>query len=145
MNERLSPGIRVIRFVWIAGFVIGTTTHIADLVLGGTEVYAGHPVAVRVFWVSLTLLDPLAVILVLRRSRAGIALGVAIMLADVAVNWTVFATVEGFGLPGLVNQSLFCAFVLATALPLWRAFSNPTRAARPTAPGRTTRPPGRPT
>ncbi|WP_411699816.1 hypothetical protein [Conyzicola sp.] len=127
MTERLSRGLRVIRFVWIAGFVIGTTTHVADLVVGGVEVYAGYPDAARVFWVSLTLLDPAAVVLLLRRSRVGVVLGVAIMLADVAVNWTVFATIEGFGLFGLINQSLFCAFVLATAVPLWRAYNTPSR------------------
>ena len=132
MTERgeLSRGIQIVRFVWMAGFVVGTTTHIADLVLGGSAVYAGYPGAVRVFWISLTLLDPLAVILLLRRQRTAVPLGVLIMLADVAVNVTVAATLGGLGLQGLITQSLFCAFVLVTAVPLWRAFSNPIRESR---------------
>ena len=117
--------LRVILAVWILGFLIGTTTHILDLVLGGVDVYAGFPAPVRIFWVALTLLDPLAVLLVASRRRAGVVVGVLIMVADVAVNWTVFATVEGFGLFGLVNQSLFFGFVLLTARPLWRAFGSP--------------------
>jgi len=145
VGPQLSRGIRVIRFVWIAGFVVGTTTHVADLVLGGADVYAGYPAGARVFWVTLTLLDPIAVVCLLRRLRAGIVLGVLIMLADVTINLTVAATVGGFGVFGLVTQSVFCVFVLATAVPLWRAFSTPTRAAPPTAPDRTTPPPGRPT
>ena len=117
--------LRVILAVWILGFLIGTTTHILDLVLGGVDVYAGFPAPVRIFWVALTLFDPLAVLLVASRRRAGVVVGVLIMVADVAVNWTVFATVEGFGLFGLVNQSLFFGFVLLTARPLWRAFGSP--------------------
>ena len=141
MIERplLTGRMRVVRFVWMAGFAVGTTTHTLDLVLGGADVYADFRPETRLFWVSLTLIDPLAVVLLALYRRAGVALGVLIMLADVAVNWTVFATVDGFGLPGLINQSLFCGFVLLTARPLWRAFSSRTRAPRPNAPDRTTR------
>jgi len=120
-RRRLSRGIRVIQLVWIVGFAIGTATHLAELVLGGADVYEGYPAATRLFWVSLTLLDPAAVVLIVLRRRAGIVLGALVMLADVAVNWTVFATGGSFGLPGLINQSVFCAFVLATAFPLWRS------------------------
>jgi len=121
MTQRraLSRGIRVIQLVWIAGFLVGTTTHVVDLALAGIDVYAHFPPATRLFWVSLTVLDPLTALLIALRNRAGVVLGVLVMLADVAVNWTVFATTDDFGLPGLVNQSLFCAFVLLTARPLW--------------------------
>ena len=128
MTERraLPRGIRIAQLIWIAGFLVGTTTHIADLVFGGSDVYSGYPDAVRLFWVSLTVLDPLAVVLIALRSRAGVPLGVLIMIADVTVNLSVAATVGGLSLFGLVNQSLFCAFVLITARPLWRAFSTRT-------------------
>jgi hypothetical protein len=125
-RRALPRSIRTVRLVWIAGFLVGTTTHVADLVLGGSGVYSGYPDAVRLFWVSLTVLDPLAVVLVAVRSRSGVLLGVAIMLADVAVNVSVAATIGGLALFGLVNQSLFCAFVLLAARPLWRAFSTRT-------------------
>jgi hypothetical protein len=129
-RRALPRSIRIVGLIWIAGFLVGTTTHIADLVLGGSDVYAGYPDAVRLFWVSLTVLDPLAVVLIAVRSRAGVVLGVLIMLADVAVNVSVAATVGGLGLYGLVNQALFCAFVLLAARPLWRAFSTRTEPAR---------------
>ncbi|GAB2464969.1 hypothetical protein HD599_000084 [Conyzicola lurida] len=116
---------RVIQLLWAAGFLVGTTTHIADLVTGGPDVYAGYPEGARLFWVALTVLDPLTVVLVLLRKRAGIALGAAVMIADVSVNLTVAATIGGFGAFGLVNQTVFCVFVLATAYPLWRVFAMP--------------------
>jgi hypothetical protein len=116
---------RVIQLLWVAGFLVGTTTHIVDLALGGADVYAGYPAGARLFWLSLTVLDPLTLVLVLLRTRAGIVLGAAVMIADVSVNLTVAATVGGFGPFGLVNQAVFGVFVLATAYPLWRVFGMP--------------------
>jgi len=115
----MSGPASVIRVVWIVGYLIGTTTHVADLVLGGAETYAGFPSGLRLFWASLTVLDPLIVILLLLRRRLGVVLGVAVIVVDIAVNWTVFATIGGLSLFGVVNQTLFALFVLATARTLW--------------------------
>lgn len=111
---------RAIQLVWIAGFLIGTVTHVLELVAGGVETYGDFPPTLRVFWVSLTLLDPLAALLLLLKRRAGIALGLAIILSDIAVNWAVFLTIGGHSLFGVVTQSVFAVFLLATAVPLWR-------------------------
>lgn len=116
---------RVVRLVWIAGFLVGSTTHVLDLVQGGVAVYAGFPDAVRLYWVSLTLLDPLTVVLTALRRRAGVVLGVAIMVSDVAVNATVAATTDGLGLRGLVLQVAFGLVVVTTAPLLWRAARRP--------------------
>ncbi len=109
--------MRVIHLLWAAGFLVGTITHVVDLVLGGLDVYAGHPAGVRAFWVALTVVDPLVVTLILLRRRSGVVLGVAVMVADVAVNGSVLAA-TGDGLAGLVPQSLFAVLVLLTARPL---------------------------
>ena len=53
------------------------------------------------------MLDPLAVLLLLLRKRAGIVLGLLIILADITVNWTVLLTIGGNPLFGVVNQTLF--------------------------------------
>ena len=110
----------------MAGFLVGTTTHVVDLVLGGLDVYAGQPAGVRAFWVALTVVDPLVVTLLLLRRRAGVVLGVVVMVADVAVNGSVLAA-TGDGLAALLPQSLFGAFVVLTARPLAAWF----RASRP--------------
>ena len=115
----MSGSASLIRVVWVVGYLIGTTTHVVDLVLGGVETYAGFPPGLRLFWVSLTVLDPVIVILLLLRRRLGIVLGVVVILADIAVNWTVYATVGGISVFGVVNQTLFALFILATARTLW--------------------------
>ncbi|OUE30678.1 hypothetical protein BFL35_08915 [Clavibacter michiganensis] len=96
-----------------------------DLAVGGTDVYAGFPVALRAFWVSLTVLDPLVITLLVLRRRAGVALGIAVILADIAVNWTVLATVGGIPAWGAVDQTLFAILVLATAPTLLRRWRRP--------------------
>ncbi|HEY1106103.1 MAG TPA: hypothetical protein VGE78_08130 [Agromyces sp.] len=124
MARKQSDALRiVILVVWIAGFVVGTTTHVMDLVAGGVDAYAGFPPGVRVFWMSLTLLDPITVVLLALRRRAGIVLALVVILADIAVNWTVFASI-GIPLFGVVNQTLFAIVLVSTAPVLWRWFGQ---------------------
>ncbi|PJJ55378.1 hypothetical protein [Compostimonas suwonensis] len=119
--DRLRLAILVI---WIAGFLIGTASHVLDLIAGGADTYGEFPTALRVFWLSLTALDPLTVVLLLFRKRAGIVLGLVVILADIAVNWTVFFTIGGNPLFGVVNQTVFAVVLLATAPALWRWFRS---------------------
>lgn len=111
---------RVVQVVSIAGFVIGTTTHVFDLVIGGVNTYEPLPMAVRIFWISLTFFDPLVVALLVLRRRAGIVFGLAVILVDIVVNWTVFFTISGLSLFAVVCQTAFAIFLFATARPLWR-------------------------
>ena len=114
--------LRVFQVVWVLGFLVGTTTHTADLIVGGVNAYSDFPLGVRLFWVSLTILDPVTAALVIFRLRSGIVLGIAVMIADIAVNWTVFATVGGLSPYGVISQSLFAVLILLTARPLWTTF-----------------------
>jgi hypothetical protein len=120
--SRLRPdrAPRVIRALWIAGFAVGTVSHVLDLATAGTDVYAGHPLGLRAFWVSLTVLDPLVIALLGLRRPAGVGLGLTVILADIAVNWTVIATTGGIPAWGAVNQTLFAILVLSTAPTLLR-------------------------
>ena len=117
---------RVIGVLWILGYLVGTTSHIVDIALGGLDVYGEFPLGVRLFWVSLTVLDPLVVVLLLLRRRSGVVLGVAVILIDIAVNWTVFASVGGMSPFGPISQTLFAVFVVATTPVLWRWFGDRT-------------------
>jgi hypothetical protein len=114
----------VFQILWVIGFLIGTTTHTADLILGGLDVYGGFPPGVRLFWVTLTVLDPITAVLIILRRRAGIVLGIAVIVADIAVNWTVFVLLGGLSWFGVINQSLFAVLILATARPLWIWFAQ---------------------
>lgn len=111
---------RIIQVVWVTGFLIGTTTHVLDLIAGGMGTYGSFPTGLRLFWVSLTLIDPLVVLLLLLRHRAGVVLGLAVILVDIAVNWTVFLTIGGHPLFGVINQTGFAVILVTTAGPLWR-------------------------
>ncbi|MFB2582360.1 hypothetical protein ACEXQD_14015 [Herbiconiux sp. P15] len=114
--------LRVFQVLWVLGFLVGTTTHTADLIVGGVNAYSDFPLGVRLFWVSLTILDPATAVLIIFRRRSGIVLGIAVIVADIAVNWTVFVLVGGLSLFGVISQSLFAVLILVTARPLWRWF-----------------------
>ncbi|MCD2442825.1 hypothetical protein LQ757_11125 [Agromyces sp. SYSU K20354] len=133
---RASFMVRVVWVLWIVGYLIGTSTHVAELVAGGAQTYAGFPMGLRVFWMSLTVLDPLIVVLLLFRHRAGIILGVAVILIDIAVNWTVYATIGGNPLFGVINQTLFAILIVTTAHLLWRWFTASARGGRAPAAAR---------
>ncbi len=51
--------------VWVIGFLVGTTTHTADLIVGGVNAYSDFPLGVRLFWVSLAFLDPATAALII--------------------------------------------------------------------------------
>ncbi|WP_430591891.1 hypothetical protein [Humidisolicoccus flavus] len=40
---------RVFQVMWVIGFLVGTTTHAVDLIVGGSDVYSGFPLGVRLF------------------------------------------------------------------------------------------------
>jgi hypothetical protein len=110
--------------MWVIGFLVGTTTHTADLIIGGVDAYSGFPLGVRLFWVTLTILDPATAVLIICRRRSGVVLGSAVIIADIAVNWTVFAVVGGLSYFGVISQSLFALLIVVTARPLWRWFGQ---------------------
>lgn len=113
------------RWFWILGFGIGALVHAWDIVRGGTHVYAAHPWSVRVFWSSLVVIDPLVVLLLMRRQRGGVALGVLTIAVDYTVDVRVSLPLPIGGIPGgLVRLTLFAVLVGGTAPMLWRALSS---------------------
>ncbi|QYF73136.1 hypothetical protein [Cryobacterium sp. PAMC25264] len=115
---RLAGKVRVFQVLWIVGFLIGTSTHAADLLLGGANVYESFPAPLRLFWISLAVVDPLVVVLLLLKKQAGVILGVVVIVIDVGVNSTVYATIGGLSLCGVVSQTLFGVLILLTTRPL---------------------------
>ena len=104
---------RMVVGVLVAGFAIGTITHTLHLVTVGWVVFDEAPVWMNVYWTALTALDPLAAMLLIWRRPAGLALGAAIILSDVAIN---SHALYGLGLPFgfllLQLQTLFGGFLL---------------------------------
>lgn len=105
--ERITIGVLV------AGFAVGTVTHTLHLVNVGWIVFADAPTWMNVYWTTLTALDPLAAVLLIRRRPVGLALGAAIILSDVAINsYALYGLALPFGFLSLQLQSLFCGFLL---------------------------------
>ncbi|MFI6759817.1 hypothetical protein ACIBF5_11850 [Micromonospora sp. NPDC050417] len=71
----------VVRYA-VAVFVYGTVVHLFQLATGGTHPYPDAPTWLAVYFVSLTLLDPLAAGLLAARRAEGLFLGCAVLLTD---------------------------------------------------------------
>ncbi|GAA5231101.1 hypothetical protein GCM10025794_35700 [Massilia kyonggiensis] len=80
--------------------------------------YGGVPPFVAAFWTSLTFFDALAVVLLLARPRAGVALTALIIVCDVIVN-TYVGLAYGFDVASFAAQCLFLVFVLGTVRRTW--------------------------
>ncbi len=104
---------RIVVAVLVAGFAIGTLTHTLHLVNVGWIVFDDAPVWMNVYWTALTALDPLAAALLIYRRPAGLALGAAIILSDVAINsYALYGLALPFEFLSLQLQTLFCGFLL---------------------------------
>lgn len=136
---RASFILRIIYAVCLAGATcVHVATHVQHgVLLGALEGY-GYPAVTRVFWSSLTLLDPLAALLLFFRPRAGLALAGAIIVCDVAHNSWIL---HRFGMApdaAYWAQVAFLLFLFVTIRMAWRGASpmkkEPNQAAQ-TTPG----------
>lgn len=105
----------------MAAFLGAAANHGHDFLVSGWRPYAGEPPALEAFWTSLVVIDPLVVVLLLLlRRRSGLLAGLAVMVADVAVNATVAFTRAGYATsPDLLMQVGFLGFVLGSLPWLW--------------------------
>jgi hypothetical protein len=77
---------RVVLGLLVLGLLVGTATHLENIVRTGLVPRPELPIACNLFWSALTVLDPLAVGVLLLRPRAGVLLVLAIMAVDLTVN-----------------------------------------------------------
>ncbi len=109
--------------LYIISFLIATSTHTRDLILGGFLPYKHHPLWANIYWTALTFLDPLAVILLLTRFKQGLRLYALVIVSDVVINLYFTITISGFmGIFNLfmLGQLFFLFFLLAT----WKAIQK---------------------
>ena len=111
---------RLVLAIWIACFLIGTVNHVRALLAHGWLPYDFAPLPFNAFWTALTFVDPLAAALLVWRRNAGIALGLCVMLSDVAVNSWIAATHGLGGVAGpLQLQTLFLGFTIGSFRLIW--------------------------
>ena len=118
---------RIIVAVWMLSLGGATWNHVSDLVRYGLFPYAALdanvPAWLNAFWTLLTVFDPLAIVVLLFRVRAGARLCLAIIAGDVVINWTFFGLTYGperWLDSHLACQFAFLCFVLLTLRPVLR-------------------------
>ncbi|GAA3437529.1 hypothetical protein [Kutzneria kofuensis] len=109
----------IVRAGYVVGFLVGTTTHAIDLLVGG---YSWAPPPLAVFFAALVVLDPLTAVLVALGHRHGVTLAFAVIVLDLVANWYVnWPRLPGALLhPTWLLLNVFSLFVLVTWLPLRR-------------------------
>lgn len=120
MTLKIPALIRVIYALCLIG---ATSTHVLTIATHGLFWdYEGAPIFARVFWTSLTFLDPLAAVLLFIRPRVGVSLAVAIIVTDVAHNtWLLSQSTEPNWRNWMyISQIVFLIFVLLTASRAWK-------------------------
>ncbi len=92
-----------------------------------------HSLLFNLYWDSLTLFDPLTVLLLWTRPRLGVALAVGIMLTDILINAYSYASgyfgppVPGMSTTWLCTQPLFATFVFVTAPMVLEKLREPAK------------------
>jgi hypothetical protein len=110
--------VRVVVAVTVAVFAYGTVVHLTQLYLGGLDLYPSMPGWLAAYFVSLTLLDPAAAVLLALRRRAGLTLGVVVLVTDALANAYANYVVDRAGgvTPGRVGQAVITALAVGLLL-----------------------------
>jgi len=128
---KLTVGQYSVLALYVLAFAVGTTSHVVDILRWGFFPHNRYHWSLNLFWTSLAFFDPLAIVLLLRRAKAGILLAGLIMFLDVAVNLAAgvheYLATGRFLMWGLYTQVPFALFILATASSLWSAFGASRR------------------
>ena len=116
--------VRVVVGAAVAVFTYGTAVHLGQLAVGGWATYRGVPGWLAGYFVSLTVLDPAAAVLLAFRRRAGLLLGCAVLLSDAAGNgYANYAVRSGqvvtSGRAGQAVVTIFAVALLAAAPRVW--------------------------
>ena len=112
--------------------VYGAVVHVVHLVVAGGLPYSDLPGWLRAYFVSLTLLDPLAAGLLVLRRRSGVVVAVVVLVSDALANgWTNYIRDPASGVTaGRVGHgvvTLLALGLLVMTPALWRA-TAPRRA-----------------
>lgn len=122
--------VRLIVLAILVILVYGTAVHVVQLVTSGFRPHPGVPGWLRTYFIALTVLDPLAALLVARCQRSGVALSVLVLVSDAAANGFANHVLDpAVGVTvGRVGHAVITALafgVCAAAPRLWRHASLP--------------------
>lgn len=114
----------LLRTIYALCLLGAASTHVWTVATHGLFYdYGGVPIFTRVFWTSLTVLDPLAAVLLFVKPQAGLILTLVIIVSDVLHNtWLMNrSTTANWSNWMYVLQVVFLIFVLLTISRAWEA------------------------
>lgn len=128
----MPPASLIIRSTWAACLLTGGVNHALTLFRHGLFWdYGGVAWLSAAYWSSLTILDPLAAVLLFARPRVGIVSTILLIVTNVIHNVAVTAHRASDGEfliaaanPFLASQIGFMVFVLATAGLAWKGVGS---------------------
>lgn len=131
----MPPASLIIRCIWAACLLIGGANHALILLRHGLFWdYGGVGSGSAAYWSSLTILDPLAAVLLFARPKVGIVGTIVLIVTNVIHNLAVTAhrapdgeLLTAASNPFLASQIGFMLFVLATTRPAWRGIRSTPR------------------
>jgi len=114
----------VFRSIYALCLLGATLTHLRTLVRHGLFWnYGGAPLFTCIYWTSLTILDPLAAVLLFLKPRVGLLVTFVIIISDVAHNtWSLAQRSQSAVWLNwmYLSQVAFLVFVLITIQRAWR-------------------------
>ena len=120
MSRKTSFALRATYAICLLG---AACTHLATFWRHGIGWdYGGAPLFTRAYWTSLTLLDPMAALLLFVRPRAGLVLTAAIIASDVLHNTLVGVLRWDVR---YLSQVAFSLFVACTVRLAWKGTRPP--------------------
>jgi hypothetical protein len=98
----------------------GTVIHLVQLA-GGWPPYPWAPAWLAVYFTSLTVLNPLAALMLLTRRSMGLYLAAVILITDAGANWYAGHHLAQGAAASRVAQAVLCGLALASLLIAHRA------------------------
>jgi hypothetical protein len=109
--RRVPRSIRMIVLAEAAVLLYGGVVHVVQLAAG--DRYGWAPTWLAIYFMALTVVDPLAAVLLLLRRRAGLYFGVAVLVTDAAANgYAVYGLSYGPAVAA-VGQAIISVLALA--------------------------------
>lgn len=125
-------GSLIVRSIWAACLLMGGANHARTLIQHGLYFdYGGVAWASAAYWSSLTILDPIAAVLLFARPKVGIVSTITLIVTNVVHNLAVTAHYAPDGEfltrasnPFMISQLGFMLFVGATARVAWKGIES---------------------
>lgn len=120
-STKKSYVLKILLIVYLLSFLGATYNHAMDLIKYGLFPYqrlnSSVPVWLNIYWTLLTLIDPLAMALLLYCIDVGLVLYGVVIISDVCINYWFMITTNGlFSWVnfGQISQLLFLIFYVST-------------------------------